>query len=237
MSFVPIRLLRGWAFDTDTPLNTATTRALLAAPWPGEKRAVIRYLSLGKPSPSDISVQERDAVFIGGAPALGLVQHVEMPHWIASPDKGTDHGKYAVEHAQMIGAPSGMHLTPDIEGLGNVGAPVQQYLEGWCRSAIDAGFLVLPYDGYDDGMPAATKASLVANGFVAANAWWSDFGPRTLPTGLSWAAKQSAQRTVAGLLVDPDQILVDNVVIFMAVEDDENVPDTDPHPDVAVPAA
>lgn len=230
MNYVARPLPRGWAFDTSWAFNARTAAALLAAPWPGDKVGLIRYVSLGKPSPSDISIQERDSIFIGGWRALGLVQHVEMPHWIATPQSGSDHGKAAVEHAQLVGYPAGCHLTPDIEGLGNAGAPVQQYLEGWCTAAIDAGYLVAPYDGYDDGLPAAVKLSLVQNGYVSSDAWWSDFGPRTLPDGLSWAAKQSTQRTVGGVLVDPDQILLESVLKFMALEDDENVPDTDPHP-------
>jgi glycoside hydrolase-like protein len=219
MNFTSLSLPRGWSFDTDWKFTQVTAAALLAAPYVGTpKRAVLRYVSLGAPSASDITVVERDAVFAAGWQALGLVQHVELPHWIASPQNGQQHGAAAVAHAQLIGYPTGCHIGVDIEGLGNAGAPVQQYVSAWATEVNGAGYLTLPYDGYDDGMPAAVKLALVAAGLVRTGDWWSDFGPRVLPAGLLWALKQHSQITLGGVEIDPDEILVDNVLSFMAID-------------------
>jgi len=223
MDFAALALARGWAFDTDGKMSTANARKLLTAPYPGTlaasaspKRALIRYVSLAAPSPADITVVERDEIFAAGWSALGLVQHVERPSWQANSIVGTQHGQAAVAHAQLVGYPRGCHLMLDVEGLGDAGAPVYDYCAYWCDPVIAAGYLPMPYDGYDDGMPDQWKELLVTRGLVRPTDWWSDYGPRQLPPGLSWAMKQHAQTTVGGELVDPDEILVDNVVVFMA---------------------
>jgi len=215
--FMPIAITRGWMFDTSWRFSAAGAASLLAAPYPGTPKVGLwRYVSLGAPSPADITTQERDLTFAAGWGSLGLVQHVERPSWIATPQNGQQHGAAAVFHAQLIGYPLGCHITPDMEGLGDSGAPVQQYLEGWAKEVNGAGYLTLPYDGYDDGMPDAVKLALVSGGFVRPTDWWSDYGPRRLPPGLSWVGKQHSQTTVGGVVVDPDEVLVDNVLVLMA---------------------
>jgi Domain of unknown function (DUF1906) len=227
MVFAPTVLAKGWAFDTNFKFTQASAAALLASPILTPKWAVKRYVSLGTPSPADITVVERDAIFAAGWLGLGLVQHVEMPHWIATPQNGQAHGAAAVAHAQLIGYPKGCHIGVDIEGLGNAGAPVQEYVTGWAQEVNGAGYLTLPYDGYDDGMSDAVKLALSYAGLVRPGDWWSDYGPRVLPTGLSWLLKQHSQVTMAGTPVDPDEVLVDNVLTVMGIVVDSS-PDIDP---------
>jgi hypothetical protein len=218
VSFNPVSLSRGWTFDTDGKLTQTSAAALLASPILTPKRAIWRYVSLGLPSQRDITAAERDAIFAAGWQGLGLVQHVEFPHWIASPQNGQEHGAAAVAHAKLVGYPVGCHIGVDIEGLGNAGAPVRQYLAGWASEVNGAGYLTLPYDGYDDGMPNDVKVSLVSAGFIRFGDWWSDFGPRNLPSGLAWAMKQHMQTTIGGVEVDPDEILVDDVLVVMGLD-------------------
>ena len=134
-------------------------------------------------------------------------------------------------HAQLVGYPVGCHIGVDIEGLGNAGAPVQQYVTAWAKEVNGAGFLTLPYDGYDDGMPDAVKLALVSAGLVRPGDWWSDFGPRKLPAGLTWLLKQHSQTTIGGVVVDPDEILVDNVLMVMGVAVDAGDPAAGSGPD------
>ena len=229
--FSATALAKGWAFDTNFQFSQASAAALLASPILPSKRALLRYASLGAPSPRDITVVERDEIFAAGWQGLGLVQHVEMPSWIASPQNGQQHGAAAVAHAQLIGYPVGCHIGVDIEGLGNAGAPVQQYVTAWAKEVNGAGYLTLPYDGYDDGMPDAVKLALVAAGLVRPGDWWSDYGARTLPSGLTWLVKQHSQTTIAGTPVDPDEILVDNVLMVMGLAVDTGDPAAGDAPD------
>lgn len=227
-----VALPRGWAFDTNAKLTRASARAMLLAPFPGTPRvAVGRYLSLGAPSPKDLTIEERDEIFDAGWPAIFLVQHVNYPDWIANSQLGTQHGLAAARHAQLIEAPPGTDIAPDIEGLGNSGALAYDYLCYWADAvrylgyevtpdlvADPPGYGVRPYDGYDDGLPAVYKSLLLQRGVVAANKWWSDFGPRTLPAPEQYSMKQHAQITLGGVKVDPDEVLLDGVVTAMAPE-------------------
>ena len=208
-------ILRGWTFDTIHVFSQADASRLLAASWIGPKRGLWRYVSRGQPSPGDITVVERDNIFAGGWDALGLVQHVDKPSWIADSTKGTDYGTAAARHAQLVEYPVGCHIVPDIEGLGDAGAPVYDFIAYWSDAVMAQGYLPLPYDGYDDGLAAQWKTQLVTRGIVRASDWWSDFGPRSLPPGRSWVGKQHEQTTVAGIGVDPDEVLVDNVLVLM----------------------
>jgi Domain of unknown function (DUF1906) len=220
MIFKAATVSRGWMFDTDSKFTATSAKSLLAAPSPASpKLGIIRYVSLGAPSPSDITLAERDIVFDAGWEFLGLVQHVPFPHWSASPELGSQHGNAAVVHAQSIGYPTGCHIAVDMEGLGNAGAPVLQYMIGWCSAALVAGYKPLPYDGYEDGMPDETKNMLVAMGLVDPHTWWSDYGPRQLPWAMPFALKQHTQATIGGVLVDADQVLQDNVLCFMTEDD------------------
>jgi hypothetical protein len=226
----PVALSRGWAFDTNTKLSRESAHAILHAPFVGAPRVAIgRYLSLGAPSPSDLSIQERDDIFDAGWPAIFLVQHVNYPDWQADSRLGTQHGQAAARHAQIIEAPFGVDISPDIEGLGNGGAAAYDYLCYWADAvrylgyevtdalvANPPGYSVRPYDGYDDGLAWQYKSLLLTRGIVAANKWWSDFGPRTLPPPEVYSMKQHAQIMLGGVSVDPDEILLDNVVIAMA---------------------
>ena len=216
MTFAPIPLPLCWGFDTNEKLTCAMARALLMTPFPASPRAFLgRYVSLGNPSPSDITPDERDGVFAAGWQWLLLVQHVEYPHWSTSAAVGDQHGAAAVRHAQLVEYPAGCHLAVDIEGVGTPGSPTYDYLACWAAPVHRAGYKVLCYDGYDDGLPLDLKARLTAAGIV--DAWWSDFGPRSLPDGQRFAVKQHAQTKVAGIDVDPDEVLVPGVVMVMGL--------------------
>lgn len=215
MRAVPIP--RGWGFDLSSKLYLPGARSLLLAPYPGNPRVALnRYVSLGNPSPGDITVAERDAIFTAGWPALVLVQHVEYPHWNASNIVGTEHGSAAKRHANLVEYPDACHLVLDMEGLGNAGSVAYDYIAYWTDAVRPHPTIV--YDGYADGLADPWKLQLVARGCVAANGWWSDFGPRSLPDGLSWAAKQHDQTVVGGETVDPDQYLIDGAVVGMSLD-------------------
>ncbi len=235
-----VALPKGWAFDTSAKLTRASARSMLISPFAGCQRtpasaprvALIRYLSLGTPSMGDLDIPERDAIFDAGWPAIGLVQHVNLPSWIADSRNGTTHGQAAARHAQLIEAAPGTDITPDIEGLGSNGATAYDYLCYWAdavrylglgvdqitQDVVDhpPGYGVRPYDGYDDGLPDVYKSLLLTRGIVAANKWWSDYGPRELPPPEQFSMKQHTQITLGGVPADPDEVLIDGVIMCMA---------------------
>jgi hypothetical protein len=232
VTFAPTQLPRSWCFDTASKLDAASAARLKSAPYPGQPlSAVWRYVSLGAPSPGDITVAERDAI-LGAGWLLGLVQHVQYPSWHADPASGLAHGAAAVAHAQLVGYPQGCHIGLDMEGLGNSGAPVMGYVVSWADAVHAAGYRVLMYVGYDDGLPDPMVSSLASQGYV--DAFWSDFGPRTLPAALSFCMKQHVQTTVAGIGVDPDEVLVGGVVAVMGIDttERETEPELPPDPHV-----
>ncbi len=239
--YKPVPLERGWCFDTNWVLSSGEAGVMKRAPYPGQPTlALWRYVSLGDPSPNDITTLERDNILNAGW-LLGLVQHVQYPSWAASPASGMAHGAHAASHAQLIGYPPGCHLGLDMEGLGNAGAPVMGYVVAWADAVHAAGYRVLMYVGYQDGLSAAQHKALQDGGYV--DAWWSDFGPRTLPDGCAWAMKQHVQTTIAGIQVDPDEVLIAGAIAVMGIDDGDpvtkdetpdaksiNTRDTDPAP-------
>jgi len=219
-----VALQRGWAFDTNTKLTRASAAALWSATFTGsprtppDKRAVVRYVSLGAESPKDLTSDEITDIFAAGVPAIVIVQHVNYPEWQANNLLGTQHGEAAVRNAQALGYPLGCHLALDIEGLGNAGPPAYDYVAYATDPIHAAGYVPLIYDGYDDGLADQWKTQLVTRGCVGQKDWWSDFGPRVLPAPLLFAWKQHVQMTLGGTVTDPNEILIDNYIMAMAPE-------------------
>lgn len=163
---------------------------------------VIRYVSLTAPfALSDITIAERDRILAENL-LLGLVQHVERPSWQANAGNGTSHGQAAAAHAKAVEYPAGCHLGLDMEGLGDQGAPVLEYVRAWAKEVHAAGYLVAMYEGYDDGLTMAQRQQLHDEGTV--DLFWSDYGPRVDPPGIGFAMHQHPQTMLAGVEVDPD---------------------------------
>lgn len=227
MSFAAVSLARSWGYDTDTKLTMGSASVLKRAPYPGQPMLfVFRYVPLSGTSLGDITIAERDAILAAGW-LLGLVQHVLKPSWQADATMGTQHALAAVQAAQAVDYPSGCALGLDMEGLGDAGAPVEAYIQGWSTVVRAAGYKVLLYVGYDDGLTEVQTLAIAD--YV--DAWWSDFGPRSLPPPLQFAIKQHAQTKVAGIDVDPDQCLLDGIISLMGIvlDADPAIVDTNDH--------
>jgi hypothetical protein len=83
--------------------------------------------------------------------------------------------------------------------------------DAWAKIEKAAADLV---EKSDDGMTQAQHSELAS----VVDAWWSDFGPRQLPTPLRFSLKQHAQTSVAGIGVDPDEILIDAALVLMGLD-------------------
>lgn len=218
-----VALPRGWAFDTDTKLTLASAKAILTAPFPTgglPRTAIGRYLSLENPSAGDLTIAERDDILAAGWPAIFLIQHVPWASWIANNRIGSLHGASAARQAKALGAAPGTHIAIDMEGLGNNGAAAYDYIAYASDSIRAPGFEFVPrvYDGYDDGLPDQFKLLLYTRGIIAALDWWADFGPRQVPPPLRIAMKQHVTLKLGGTDVDPNEVLIDNVVMAMALD-------------------
>ena len=236
MSFAATLCPVGWGFDTIHVFTPALAARLKAAHYPGPLLALWRYVSLGEPfSRADITPGERDAI-LGAGWLLGLVQHVQRPSWQADAGLGAAHGCAAVAHAASVGYPAGCHIALDLEGVGNPGAPVMGYVVRWAEKAHAAGYRVLLYCGYDDGLTDTQVTALAQGGHV--DEFWSDFGPRSLPIPYQFSVKQHAQTLVAGVSVDPDEIRLAGLALMGLVPDTIPAPppeDAEPHHDETDP--
>lgn len=206
-----------YGVDTNTVLTAQKAKALaintvLSKPI----KFVFRYVSLSAPfGRGDITVAERDAI-LGAGLALGLVQHVNWPGWVANAANGAQHGEAAVAHAQSIGYPQACAIGLDMEGVADSGQPVLDYVIAWAAAVHAAGYTVLLYNGYACGLTPDQLAQLKKDGHVGA--FWKDFGPRKPPTGYAFSLVQMTQQTMVGQPCDPDHYVGPDTIILMAAD-------------------
>jgi hypothetical protein len=227
MGYAARRLGACWGFDSTYRFISSTvakrvfsTSMVIGASNVGPPVFAIRYVSLSSPNFNyDISPTERDVLFEAGCKYIGLVQHVEYPHWVANPQAGSQHGKAAATHARLVSYPADADLAPDIEGVGQ--GDVAVYLHEWLKPVQDAGFNTYGgnfYDGYADLLSLPAKQGLYAD--RTARKFWKDFGPRQAVPGVGWAMIQHAQQMHAGVEIDADESRVaddGDCFSFMAV--------------------
>lgn len=206
MSSNLIELPECWGCDTAWKIGAEAAKNLTRAPLPNGNpiKFIFRYVSLGSPSPGDITPQERDAILSSGLYLL-LVQHVQFPGWTATVSNGQAHGEAAAGHAESVGYPPGAHLALDMEGLGNNGFTVADSIAAWCKPVIDAGFLPLLYVGYACGLTPKALYDL-----PDVHRYWKDAGPRSVDTR-GFCCIQYPEVTVAGIRIDPDKHQADHL--------------------------
>ena len=179
---------------------------MVQTPMPNGQKVsfVFRYVSLDPVlKPGDITPNERDSIIGAGVPLL-LVQHCRYPGWIANAVNGTQNGNAAGLDAQAVGYPPGAMLFVDLEGVGDVGGPVDEYITAWAYAVQAYGFKPGLYQGYSCGIAPAVLAQHIEYG-----GFWSDFGDRQNPVG--FVCKQFAQVMHCGMPVDPDKCYADSL--------------------------
>ena len=210
--------------DTSGKLTPAMARALAGSSWQGAPiRFVFRYVPLpGNAGHGDIDPGELEAI-IGAGLMLGLVQHCRLPGWAASGMQGTLDGKAASYAAKLAGYQLGAHLAFDLEGCRDSGAPVAAHVNAWAAEVSAAGYEPLLYVGYAAGLGPAELYDL-----PLVNAYWSDYGPRSVATR-GFCLRQHAQTALAGITVDPDVATADVLGGRLLLMGREPAP-TDPAP-------
>ncbi len=206
MAFTAVPIGPCWGIDCSAKLSPALAKQVLTTPLPNWQaiKFIFRYVSLSQPYYKvDIDAEERDAILACDVPLL-LVQHVRYPGWIANAVNGTNQGNVAAEHAASVGYPAGAMLFVDLEGVGDVGGPVDEYVTTWAYAVQAVGFVPGLYQGYSCGIDPGTLAQHTEFG-----GFWSDFGDRKNP--LNFVCKQYPQVMHCGIGVDPDQCYPDTL--------------------------
>ncbi len=110
----------------------------------------IRYVPRLTPHDNDITPDEAGVIKAVGL-GLMIVQHVESPGWIPTPEKGTAYGETAVEHCRAIGYAPGASVWLDVEEVAR-GVPTYA-ITGYCNRWYDvvraAGYLPGVYVGWN----------------------------------------------------------------------------------------
>lgn len=209
-----VTLADQWGCDVSSKLNAQSATNLARAAMSNGNRAtfVWRYVSLDtEPDgsgryPVDIDPAERDAILDAGLTLL-LVQHVNYPGWYASALNGASHGKAAANHAAWAGYPKGCHLACDLEGVasGDSAAQIADYVNGWCRQVIAAGYLPVLYVGYACGLNSKQLWEL-----PLVSRYWSDFGQRSVDNR-GFCMVQGREEVVASIKIDVDHAMPDKL--------------------------
>jgi hypothetical protein len=237
MSFVARAIPKGWGADTIAVFTTASLARLLGSPLPGNANTPSAPVSFLCRYGSDVAIPERD-VILARVPMV-LVEHVPRPGWQTGGFAGgTAAGQRDVAAAKRLGYPVGAHLCFDLEGLGDQGTSVEDYVSGRCHVVRGEGFLPASYEGYDDGLTMALRLAL--SGPDGIDVWWSDYGPRTPPPGIGFVWTQHPQQMFNGVEIDPDEChgvdLRGRPMIGMWLEQDVNVEPSDPSIAIPVPS-
>jgi hypothetical protein len=140
-------------FDT---AETVTARAAAAFRRRGY-RFCVRYVRRDKPHASALAASEARNL-LGVGIGLMLVQYVESDTaWSPSAAKGIKNGAVAANEAEKLGAPWGVTIWCDLEGVAP-GTPPQRvidYCNRWHEKVSAAGYVPGVYVGYRAGLGPA----------------------------------------------------------------------------------
>jgi len=236
MTYAAVSIPDGlWGVDVDCELTDAMLDVLLstdlhgrvAGAEPGSlPRVIVRYVGLGGPARGDIASKELQRIVDRPErPILVLVQHVEAGLWTADGPTGTLHGNSAAADAKLAGYDAalyaGLSLIVDMESVKNPGPSSLLYVQDWLVTTYAQMFGKSVYEGFAAGLTGQQLLDLLCP-------LWADFGPRTLPGGATFAAKQHAPIKIGGTEYDPDQFFVDSrgyALVGLQQVDDAAPPD------------
>lgn len=133
--------------DSNSPCSFAIAQALHLS----GVRFLLRYLSRTTPQHTgDISAAERLGI-LGAGIAVGYVQHYPGNGWLPSAARGTAYGHAAVANAKQAGAPNGICLWRDWEGLIETAtvADCIADMNAWSVAVAAGGYLSGIYVGFN----------------------------------------------------------------------------------------
>jgi len=137
-------------FDTTEPISPSAAAAFHRQGY----RFCVRYVRRDKPHASALSAKEAKSLLSAGI-GLMLVQYVESDtSWIPSGAKGATNGSVAASEAAKLGAPWGITVWCDLEGVkpGTSAQKVIDYCNRWHLAVSSAGYVPGLYVGYRAGL-------------------------------------------------------------------------------------
>lgn len=143
-------------FDVNHPITLQQAKEAFNSGFSYCVRYVPRLeLSLEPVGEPDITFSEANNILDSGL-ALVLVQHVSMPGWPASANKGMRFGKNAAVYAIQCGFPSGINIFLDLEEVSSASTPtqIQDFCNEWFDAVDDVGYIPGVYVGSKNGLNA-----------------------------------------------------------------------------------
>ena len=210
MTPTPIAAASGILLDTNTKLSASEAHALRVC----GVASVVRYWPLPGNSPAgDLDATELAAIHGEQIVVVG-VQHPREPKYNKlTAAMGAADATHMLEYAKNVGYEGPVTFAIDIEGV-QPWSDSPGYTESATETILTAGSRTLIYIGYSPLLTAANLETLARMGDVE---FWSDFENLDLhptpPQG--WALHQQPQTTFAGIAIDRDVVLRDNVVYGM----------------------
>lgn len=119
-------------------------------------RFAIRYVPRVKWHDGDATKDELQRILASGL-AVGLVQHVAKPGWVATEQLGRDYGKFAADQAAGMGYPLSANLWCDAESVAHPNSDANQmadFANAWWTEVSLVGFIPGMYVGYQSGLTA-----------------------------------------------------------------------------------
>jgi hypothetical protein len=143
-------------FDVNHPITLKQAKEAFNSGFTFCVRYVPRLeLSLEPIGEPDITFAEANDILDSGL-ALVLVQHVSVPGWTASANKGMRFGKNAAVYANQCGFPRGINIFLDLEEVSSTStsAEIQAFCNEWFDAVEDVGYAPGVYVGSKNGLNA-----------------------------------------------------------------------------------
>lgn len=199
-------LLQG--FDCNTPITPAIAQAARRAGY----RYVVRYVPRLTPHSYDLTAAEVTTCFQAGL-ALSIVQHVESDDdtgWEPTDEKGAAYGNGAAKAVRSIGIAPGTTVWLDLEGVSLTVSPAQviRYANIWHDVILAAGYQPGVYLGWQNrltGHDAYFRLKFAR--------YWAAYNLNKdhYPVTRGVCQQQHRQVKFAGIFIDPDTIMMDNL--------------------------
>lgn len=155
----------------------------------------------------NITESEVQAILKAGLSLL-LVQHCPQPNWHPQQALGSQYGEYAALYTSTVAkVPKGVSLFLDLEGVAP-GTPAQDvidYCEAWGDAVHAQGYNEGVYVGYGCGL---SPKQLYEN--LSFELYWKAYNYDDGVQERSFCIKQFTQKTLSGIVYDPDTITPDN---------------------------
>lgn len=193
--------LAGNYADVNQPLSGVQAKELADAGILGIARYIPREPALAAGNATQLEIEDIIQYL-----ALWFVQHCPLPNWMPTAALGRQWGSYAVEYLVKIGVPKLVSVFLDLEGVSSsaLSTDVIAYVQAWMKEVSAGGYTVGLYCGWANGL---TPGQLYSD--LSVTSYWAAYNYTDGVATRGVQITQHPQRTIAGIIVDPDTIAPD----------------------------